>query len=81
MTKKTAIYEQMYMETGKIFVETGCLIPLCTLQTLVSQLQQLSHGGGHGGVKGLQVHHAEPPVPLLHPHSDASLLTMAMKLH
>lgn len=55
-----------------------CVLPPCTLQTLVSQLQQFPHGGRHGGVERLQVHHALP-VALLHPHSDSP--AVSLKLH
>lgn len=58
---------------------TVYVVPLCTLQTLVSQLQQLPHGGGHGGVKRLQIHHTEPLAPL-HTHSDTSSIPEALKL-
>lgn len=54
-----------------------CVLPPCTLQTLVSQLQQLPHGGRHGGVERLQVYHALP-VTLLHPHSDTPAVSLEL---
>lgn len=57
-----------------------CFLPLCTLQALVSQLQQLPHCWGHGGVKRLQIHHAAP-LTLLHSNSNAPTITLMMKLH
>lgn len=55
-----------------------CVSPARTLQALVSQFQQLPHGGRHGRVKSLQVHDALA-FALLHPQLDTAAILL--KLH